>query len=155
MLCQSLVTGHYISCYQSPCPWLSPWCQWIQMSRLCIAVVCTRVSCMKSILGDSSVTLVSHPLLHLITLADGMPKAPLSYKAGRSDWENRCQMDILTRRGGLKTLRVSAVTRYKACASCTDSRCDWNARHKVVTIQEPRRRGQTYIYDPEMKFPSR
>lgn len=64
-------------------------------------------------------------------------------------------MDILTCRGGLKTLSGSAVKIYQACASCTDSHYDWNARHKVVTIQEPERGRQTYIYDPKMKFPSR
>lgn len=85
----------------------------------------------------------------------GMPKAPLSYKAGGSDWEHRCQMDILTCRRGLQTLSVGAVRRYKARASCTDSHCDWNARHKVVTVQEPERGRGTYIYDPKVKFPSR
>lgn len=96
------------------------------MSRLYLAVVCTHVSCRKSILGDSSVTLVSHPLLHLITLADGKAKSTFESQGGGSDWEKRCQMDILTCRGGLKTLEVSTMKIYKACALCTDSHCDWN-----------------------------
>lgn len=55
----------------------------------------------------------------------GCQKHP-TYKAGGSDWENRCQMDILPCRGGLKTLNVSAVEIQKACASCTDSHCAWD-----------------------------
>lgn len=47
-------------------------------------------------------------------------------QGGGSDWEKRCQMDILTCRGGLKTLEVSTMKIYKACALCTDSHCDWN-----------------------------
>lgn len=57
-------------------------------SRLCTAVPCTHVSCRKSILGDSSVTLVSRPLLHLITLADGNAKSTLELQGQRKQLEH-------------------------------------------------------------------
>lgn len=57
----------------------------------------------------------------------GRPKGPLSYMAGGSDWENRCQMDMLVCRGGLKTLDVSAAEIHAARVSRTGSHCDWPA----------------------------
>lgn len=70
MLCQLLVTA--FCCHLSPCAQLPHQCRGTAMSRLGITVVCTHVSCRKPILGDSHVTLLPHPLLHLITLADGI-----------------------------------------------------------------------------------
>lgn len=115
MLCQPLVTAF---CLQFSCQ-----CQCTAMSRLGTTVVCTHVSCRKPILGDSHVTLLPHPLLHLTTHADGKAK---SFKARGRDWGNRCQMDMLICRRGQKTLHLSGTRADDAGTPCADSCCDWN-----------------------------
>lgn len=87
----SLRWQHLVFYRLSPSPQLSHQCQCTVRSRLGISVVCTHVSFRIPILGDSHVTLVQHPLLHLITLADGKAKG---FKAGGRDGKNRRQMDI-------------------------------------------------------------
>lgn len=109
--------------HSSLCPQLSHQYQCTVMSRLGVTVVCTHVSCRKPILGDSRVTLLPHPPLHLITLADGKAE---TFKAGGSDWGNRRQVDMLICRRGQKTLHLSATRADEAGTFRSDSCCDWN-----------------------------
>lgn len=82
----------------------------------------------------------------------GMPKAPWSYKAGGSNWNTGCQMDILTCRGGPKTLHVSAGNGDKACASRTVSRWDWNPGAQRGETSGARERHVDLHVDPECTF---
>lgn len=115
MLCQPLVTAF--------CLQFSYQCQCTVMSRLGITVVCTHVIFRKPILGDSHVTLLPHPLLHLITHADGKAK---SFKARGSEWGNSCQMDMLMCIRGQKMLHLSGMRADETGTLCADSCCDWN-----------------------------
>lgn len=123
------------------------------MGRLGITVVCTHVSCRKPILGDSRVTLLPHPLLHLITLADG--KANVSRQeevteeigAKRTCWcaEGDSGPSIWVSREPVKlvpSVQTPAVTGTQS--------------HKVVSAQKPKRGRWVYPNgDTEMRFPSR
>jgi hypothetical protein len=113
--------------------------------------VCTHVSCRKPILGDSHVTLVPHPLLHLITLADGKAK---DFQAGGSDGRNRCQMDMLVCRRGQKTLHPSATRAHEAATSGANTRhascINWYQFRDQRRACESNPDGH-----PEMRFPSK
>lgn len=113
--------------------------------------MCTHVSYRMPILGDSHVTLVPHPLLHLITLADGKAKG---FEAGGRDGKNKCQMDISACRKGQKTLRPSAMRAHEAGTSCAYSLCAGCINWYQFRSQ---RRACASIPDghPEMWFPSK
>lgn len=147
----SLRWQHLFFYHLSPRPQLSHQCQCTVRSRLGITVVCTHVSFGMPILGDSHVTLVPHPLLHLITLADGKAKG---FEAGGRDGKNKCQMDISACRKGQKTLRPSATRAHEAGTSCAYSLCAGCINWYQFRSQ---RRACASIPDghPEMWFPSK
>lgn len=95
--------------------------------------MCTHVSFGMPILGDSHVTLVPHPLLHLITLADGKAKG---FEAGGRDGKNKCQMDISACRKGQRTSSECHESPRGWYLLCILSLC---RLHKLVSIQEPKK----------------
>lgn len=144
-LCWPLVTGHCILLLPEPLSSALPSVPWTWTSRLCTAVPCTHVSCGKSIRGDGSVTLVSHPLLHLITLADGNAKSTSELQGWRKQLEHWMPNGHLDMQRGPKDPPCECWERRQSLCITQSLAGTGIQVHSRVTLQEPERGMWTYM----------
>lgn len=144
-LCWPLVTGPCILLLPEPLSSALPSVPWTWTSRLCTAVPCTHVSCGKSIRGDGSVTLVSHPLLHLITLADGNAKSTLELQGWRKQLEHWMPNGHLDMQRGPKDPPCECWERRQSLCITQSLAGTGIQVHSRVTLQEPERGMWTYM----------